>query len=166
MAKRYAGTKKGQYKNATEAKYPNETAEALEALGDPLRHFEEIAEACGMPRQTIGILAERLRRRWVPVSARIKEVTNKELISRIEEKMSMALDHMDEVAYASAPLRDLSTNFGILHDKRQLLMGQPTQILTVTERKKLDELLPDLVQEAGRRGILKGTDRLGKKGEP
>ena len=153
MATRYAGTKRKQYKNATEAKYPEETAKALELMGDPLKDFEAIAEASGLPRKTVHILAQRLRRRWVPVSNKISVINQKELLLKIEDRMDKALEYMDDVAFASAPLRDLALTFGILHDKRQLLMGQPTQILSVQERKELNELLPEIVKEAERRGI-------------
>ena len=153
MARTYRGNKKGQYKNATEVKYPEETAVALENLVDPLAKFEEIAEAAGLPKKTVDILARRLKRRWVPVADKMRVVSQKDLLMKIEDRMVQALDYMDDVTFASAPLRDLAMCFGILHDKRQLLMGQPTQILSVTERKELNELLPDIIAEAQRRGI-------------
>ena len=153
MARTYRGNKKAQYKNATEAKYPEQTAVALENLVDPLAKFEEIAEAAGLPKKTVNILARRLKRRWVPVADKMRVVSQKDLLMKIEDKMVQSLDYMDDVTFASAPLRDLAMCFGILHDKRQLLMGQPTQILSVTERKELNELIPDIIAEAQRRGI-------------
>lgn len=153
MAREYRRRKKALYKNATEAANPEGTALTLEGLGDPLAKFQEIAEAAGLPRRTVNILSKRLERRWVPVSDRIKRVRTKELQGLIEDRMLKALEYMDDVTFASADLKDLSIAFGVLYDKRQLLMGQPTQIMTVTERQSLNDLLPEIVKEAQRRGI-------------
>jgi hypothetical protein len=38
-------------------------------------------------------------------------------------------------------------------EKRQLLRGEPTQIISDAERKKLHELLPLAIAEAQRRGL-------------
>lgn len=165
MARTYNPGRKKPYKNRTEVTKPEQTAEALDLMGDPLAKFEDIAEACGLPAQTTKILSERLRKRWVPVSDRIKQVRHKELLSLIEDRMMRTLDYMDDVAMASAPLRDLALTFGILHDKRQLLMGQPTQILTVQERKDLNDLLPEIVKEANRRGITIDASPVNESGE-
>ncbi len=141
-------------KLATENKHPEKTAHALEEMAaDPLARFEEIAESCGLPKKTLQILKSRLQRRWVPVNDTIKTIRHKELLSLIEDRMLKSLDYMDDVAFAQAPLRDLAMTFGILHDKRQLLLGQPTAILSVQERKDLDDLVPILMQEAQKRGI-------------
>ena len=153
MAKTYAGNKKAPYKNSTQVKYADETAHALEELGDPLANFKEIAVKCGLPNKTVEILHRRLQRRWVPVKDRVRQVTQKSLLDGIEQKMAQCLDYRDDVAFASAPRRDLALTFAIMHDKRQLLLGQPTQILTVQERKDLNELLPDIIAEAQRRGV-------------
>lgn len=153
MARTYNPAGRKQRNTRTEEKHPEKTAIALDAMGDPLANFDKIAEACGLPKSTTQILSTRLRRRWVPVDNRIKQIRHKELLSLIEDRMGKALEYMDDVAFSTASLRDLALAFGILHDKRQLLLGQPTQILTVQERKDLNDLLPEIVQEAQRRGI-------------
>ncbi len=157
MARHYHGTgekgKRARRSDRVEEKHPAETAQALEEMADPLASFESIAEACGLPRKTVQILAARLRRRWIPVDNRIKQIRHKELLSLIEDRMLKSLEYMDDVAFATADLRDIALTFGILHDKRQLLMGQPTQILSVQERSDLDQLVPMLLEEAQRRGI-------------
>jgi len=43
--------------------------------------------------------------------------------------------------------------FGIISDKKLLFEGRPTQIVSNEERRALDELMPELVKEAARRGI-------------
>ena len=40
-----------------------------------------------------------------------------------------------------------------LIEKRQLLKGEPTQIISVDERKTLNQLLPLLIVEAQRRNV-------------
>ena len=55
---------------------------------------------------------------------------------------------------ADANFRDLSMGVAQLIEKRQLLKGEPTQIVSVDERKTLNQLLPLLIQEAARRGVI------------
>jgi hypothetical protein len=43
---------------------------------------------------------------------------------------------------------------GVMIEKRNLLRGEPTAIISDHERKKLHELLPALLEEAKRRGAV------------
>ena len=54
---------------------------------------------------------------------------------------------------AEASARDLMLGMSALVEKRQLLRGEPTQIISDLERKRLTELLPLLSFEMQRRGI-------------
>jgi len=48
-------------------------------------------------------------------------------ILKIKSKMEMILDGLDQEKVNRARLTELSTSFGILFDKRQLLTGAPTE---------------------------------------
>lgn len=53
---------------------------------------------------------------------------------------------------AETKLKDIGVMLGIATEKVLLLDGQPTQIVATAEQKKLDELLPALMNEVKRRG--------------
>lgn len=144
------GDKRKQGKEYTD---PNETAAALDALSDPFTKLKDVAEECGFPESTIKALVRRLETKYQPVKKELGAIKTPQLLSLIEEKIGMALEHMDDVTFANAELRDLAVTFGILAEKRQLLRGEPTQILSVNERTHMNELLPLIVKEASRRGM-------------
>ena len=132
---------------------PEETAAALESLSDPFAKLKDAAEACGFPQVTIKALVRRMETKYKPVDDEMKALKTPALLSLIEEKIGMCLEHMDDYTFANAELRDLAVTFGILAEKRQLLRGEPTQILSVNERTHMNDLLPMIVKEAGRRGM-------------
>ena len=82
------------HKMAAEAKNPEGATAYIDMTGDPLARFDEIAEACGLPKRTVQILSERLRKRWVPVNDRVKQLRHKELLSLIEDRMLKSMDYM------------------------------------------------------------------------
>ena len=63
------------------------------------------------------------------------------------------MTYIDDYVMADANYRDLCMGLGILVEKRQLLKGEPTQIISVDERKTLNQLLPPLIVEAQRRNV-------------
>ena len=83
--------------------------------------------------------------------------------TEIEERVSARLDTIH--AYLAedggrplreklekASLKDITIAEGIAYDKLLLLRGQPTAIFGVQEHKRLDDLLPVLMNELKRRG--------------
>lgn len=76
-----------------------------------------------------------------------------EITGLIEEKIHLGLTYMDDKVFSEASFRDLSVGVSALIEKRALLRGEPTQILSNHERAKLHELLPLAIAEAQRRGL-------------
>lgn len=111
--------------------------------------FKDAAIACGVNPQIIDALMQRLS---LSINNN-KSYSLKETMEQIDSKIAMALDCMDDFTFANASLKELGIYFGIMVDKGQLLRGQPTQILSIEERKNINELMPYLIQEAKRRGI-------------
>jgi len=128
-------------------------AVAIDTVTDPFTTLGDAAEACGLSRDVIRSLTRRLQTKYQPVGENIKRLKTPQLLKIIEEKIHMALEHMDEYTFANAELRDLAVTFGILAEKRQLLMGEPTQILSVQERSHMNNLIQPLIDEARRRGM-------------
>ena len=146
-------TSSSKMRQGNEVNKPEETAAALDALSDPFAKLKEAADACGFPQSTVKALVRRMETKYKPVDDEIKALKTPQLLHLIEEKIGMCLEHMDDYTFANAELRDLAVTFGILAEKRQLLRGEPTQILSVNERVNMNELLPQIIKEAGRRGM-------------
>jgi len=139
-------------------KRQHEAAEkkALAVASNPLLQLKEVAVQCNVPQKIIDRLIKRLEARYSLVGNNKKtktRLTVRETIEQLEEKIANTLEHIDEYALSEAKFRDLTIGLGVLIDKKQLLSGEPTQILTIEERKNITELMPFLFKEAQRRGI-------------
>jgi predicted transcriptional regulator len=134
-------------------------AEAIERLTDPLSvSVAEIAREVGLNEKTTLMLAKRLEGRYLPLKKQIEDVRTADLLNLVSTRAREILDSIDEGDIAKATLKDKAIAAGIFIDKRQLLSGEPTQILSVEDRRKLDELLPMIVREAKRRGMTIDVD--------
>ena len=136
-----------------EVKDPVGTAKALDVLTDPFSSLRAAAKECGFPRSTMQQLERRMKARYKPLDEALREVKERELLQLLEDRASRALQYLDDFVMAGASAKDLAITAGVLIDKRQLLLGQPTQILSNTDRKDLEDLMPRLYAEAKRRGI-------------
>ena len=147
----------GSYENVgkgTVEQYdPKKAADFIFNTAEPWAVVKQAAMACGLPHNTAVNLTERLRTRYLPVKSAVKTINTGEILKQLDSKIMMALDHMDEFAFAGANLRDLGIVLGLLIEKRQLLSGEPTAILGVDDRRQLNELVGLVVGEAKHRGI-------------
>jgi hypothetical protein len=134
-----------------EARQPDVAAQMISDLAEGGR-IDQVITASGLPPATARALLKRLRTQHLPVQLEVKRLKTAELIDVIDEKIALTLGFMDEVTLSTATASQLAVVFGILSDKRQLLRGEPTQILSVQERSSLDTLMPALLAEAKRRG--------------
>ncbi|MCZ6606197.1 MAG: sigma factor-like helix-turn-helix DNA-binding protein, partial [Alphaproteobacteria bacterium] len=60
----------------------------------------------------------------------------------------------DPVLWSRASIKELSTVYGQMIDKRQLLRGEPTQITKIQDIRELDEMAKLLHEEMEKRGLL------------
>lgn len=136
-----------------EATKPEEAAALIDTLTDPLETITSAAERCGLPKPAAQVLARRLRGEYKPLADELRNLKTPGFIALIEEKAAQILGSMDEFDFNTATLRDKATAFGILIDKRQLLSGEPTQVISVQERQSLSDLIPALAEEFERRNM-------------
>ena len=121
---------------------------------DPECSVNALARRCGLPQKTAHQIVKRLETRYQPVVDEVKKVTTQSILSQIDEALPLALSRMsDEDLVKKASYRDLATGMGIMIDKRQLLRGEPTQILSLEKRQQMDALAPAIVAEIERRGL-------------
>ena len=60
----------------------------------------------------------------------------------------------DPQIWNRASVKDLAAVAGMMVDKRQLLRGEPTQVIKIQDIRKLDEMAKALHEEMERRGML------------
>lgn len=141
--------------NATELRNPEKFADLLlEYAENPDETLSRLGEAVGLPEATVRAVKKRLESRYQPVLEEVRRATTETLIESIERKLPMLLDGIDKSKVEKSTLRDIAVAFGVLAEKRQLLKGEPTQILTYEERENLNDLAPQIIKEMERRGMV------------
>lgn len=131
----------------------DEPIAALEAISSPVDEFLNACRELGVPREHAMGIVSRLAARKTDFVSRLDRLGTRDIIRKVEEKIGLVLHYLDEFAIAGASPRDLAIIFGIMVEKRQLLLGEPTQILSMQERKHINDLIPALLQEASHRGM-------------
>ena len=79
-------------------------------------------------------------------------------IGELDRMIQRVLGALTDEKLDKAHARDLAVVYGIFVDKKQLLEGKPTQILSIEERRALPELMELMLREAKRRQITARTD--------
>ncbi len=85
-------------------------------------------------------------------------VTDQSLLADIDATLEKALFILknNEEALTETRAKDLTGIVSTLIDKRQLLSGRPTAIMTIADVRKLDEVAKALHDEMVRRGLVPG----------
>lgn len=139
--------------HTAEAKNPEAAAAAIVTMTDPYMKVEDAMKASGLPQSTVTAIMKRLRAKYNNVGVEVKNLQTRELSDLIGKKIHLMLQYLDDKVVADASARDLAMGIAQLTEKRQLLRGEPTQIVSDHERAKLHELMPALMREANRRGV-------------
>lgn len=137
---------------------PEAAAILVDAITEPgvrgkLHPIREAIKASGLPERFGKALLRRLETRYLDLKTEVKALKTNEILQMIEEKIGLAGLYLDDHALSEASARDLMMGIAMLTEKRQLLRGEPTQIISDLERKKLNELLPALLAESQRRSL-------------
>lgn len=145
---------------------PEVVAAVLDAGTEPLQKLKDAFKAAGLPVPASEALLKRIRHKYFGVTHAVKALKTNEIVGMIEEKLDMIRFYLDDKVMAEASARDLMLGAGVLIEKRNLLRGEPTQILSDKERKTIHELMPELLAEAKRRGLTVDGQVTGKTSEP
>ncbi|HEV8262699.1 MAG TPA: hypothetical protein VGQ19_18335 [Burkholderiales bacterium] len=145
----------------TEVKKPEVAAAALEAAADPMAESQRAAidrvneqlKASGVPDKVSQALVRRLKSKYANAVFAARELRTGEILKMLGEKIDLAAFYLDDKVLAEASARDIMLGLGVMIEKRNLLRGEPTSIVSDHERKKLHELWPALLEEGRRRGI-------------
>ncbi len=152
-----AGEPKDLSKPIEEVLTGEQLADVLLEGSKPFQSFIQAAEELGLKTETTRRLVQRLRAQYQPVLSELRKFQKDQFLELLEDRAHRALEYMDDYNLAKANAKDLAIIVGILMEKRQLLRGEPTQILSIEERAGMSELIPRLLQEAERRGLKVGV---------
>ena len=120
---------------------------------DPECNVAALAKRCDMSRQAAHLIVKRLGTRYLPVLQEVEKVSTKTILKQIDEALPLALARMaDKDFVATAKYKELAFGVGVMVDKRQLMRGEPTQIMTFEERKSMKELEHEIFGELRKRG--------------
>lgn len=114
--------------------------------------FLEMAKGVGLPSRIANGLAQRLMV-GTGVSGETKVLKGQEIADSLREKVSKALEYLDDYAFANSSGKDLALTIAILVDKMQLIEGKPTALYDVSISHKIEVMMPQFLSEAKRRGL-------------
>jgi len=145
----------------TELQQPEVAAAAIEAAADPwadtmkqaIDKANEQLKLAGLPAKVTESLVRRLRVKYCNAVYAAKDLRTKEILEMLGKKIDLAAFYLDDKVMAEASARDIMLGMTALVEKRNLLRGEPTQIISDHERAKIHELVPKLLEEARRRGL-------------
>lgn len=147
--------------HSAEIRRPEVAAAALEAAADPVAETQKAAlervnqqlQAAGVPDRVSDALLRRLRTKYANTVFAARELRTAEILEMLGKKIDLAAFYLDDKVMSEASARDIMLGLGVLIEKRNLLRGEPTAIISDHERKKLHELAPALLAEIKRRGL-------------
>lgn len=156
----------GGEQRTTEVQHPELAAAAIDAASDPatktrkeaIEKVNQTLKDAGVPGKVSYALIRRMSVKYADVVTEKKRLSTSEILETLDRDICLISGYIDDFVCAGANLRDLGLIKGSLIEKRNLLRGEPTTIMSTEERAKLKDLLPALVVECRRRGItIEGT---------
>jgi hypothetical protein len=125
-----------------------------ELMMDPSAEVAELAAKAGMPEATVRALRTALQTTYNAPAQALRRANNATLLELVDDRVVTFLQHMTDEKIRKASLRDQVYAMDRMFNIRQLLRGEPTQIVSVDDRKALNDLVPLLVKSAQRRGVV------------
>lgn len=145
----------GVSSNTLEAQDPEAAGAVLADLAiDPAVNANVLAERLGVPKGVVEGFLRRARTRYVGLKDELYKIDNKGLQSLIDDRAFRLLKYMDDDLMMQGSLRDITYAFDRIMNMRQLLKGEPTAILSTEDRQGLNKLVPLMLKEAQRRGMV------------
>lgn len=140
--------------DGSEFKEPERFAAAFDAASETkLAKLKDVLEENGIPPKASQAIIHRIRVKYFGAVTEVRNLKKMELDEMLGKKIHLMLHYIDDKVASEASARDLAMGVAQLIEKQQLIRGEPTQIVSDLERKKLNELLPLAIAEAKRRGL-------------
>lgn len=166
------GWKKGERPNTNTAEYknPDVAVAGILAASDPWSERKKEAidrvnkelQAAGLPAKVSEALVKRLATKYAGVVYAARELRTNEILEMLGKKIDLAAFYLDDKVLGEASARDIMLGMTAMIEKRNLLRGEPTAIISDADRKKLHELMPALLAEAKRREAVTVDSKTGE----
>ncbi len=138
----------------TEFRAPEKFAAVLDAVSETkLTKLSDALRENGIPPKACEAIVHRIRVKYFGAVTEVRNLKKMELDEMLGRKIHLMLHYIDDKVASEASARDLAMGVAQLIEKQQLIRGEPTQIVSDLERKKLHELLPLAIAEVKRRGL-------------
>ena len=142
----------------TEVQKPGLAVSLLEGLVDAVgtekerkAAFAERAKQAGLPRTTAQELYDRFTNRYRAITDHLRKANTVDILKLVDHCIIEVMESLSHEDWGAVSARDKAVIGGILVDKRQLLSGEPTAIISVEDRRNLLELEKAWLAEARRR---------------
>lgn len=142
-----------QYPDLKQAKEIRAARDLVDGTPFDASNLLEACAATGLDPKHVKLMLKRMRARVVPSDSSVEAFRADKVAQLLGEKAQVALGYIDDYSMSTATVKELATVVDVLIKNKQLLEGQPTQIIDINDRRQLMELLPFIQQEAARRVI-------------
>jgi transposase-like protein len=145
------GTRQGPaHRSVTD---PDTYAKAIAQLSDPQRNIAGIARSLGLAPDAAAKIAYELDTHFQPLKRELEDVRVEELTKAFGTLTRDALAAITDDKLRASSARDLGVLAGIGSQNFQLLRGQPTSRMEISDRRNMNEVLKLMYAEAKRRGF-------------
>lgn len=138
---------------------PGQAVDVLDRLTDPFASLVAISRDLAdngnksLSRALNGLVSRLQKSGGWPAMQKAKQIKRETFVELLDSVAFNTLASVDEYDLAAASFKDKMIGVGIALEKRALLRGEPTQILSHEERVRLPELLEAGMREMERRGM-------------
>ena len=145
--------------------YPTETAKPelavtlLEGLvglvgteEERKKKFKVLARKVGLPETTAREMYDRFNNKYRVITEGLRKANTVDILKLVDHCIIEVMESLSIQDWSGVSARDKMVIAGILVDKRQLLSGEPTAIVSVEDRRSLGALTKAMLTEARRRG--------------
>jgi DNA-binding Lrp family transcriptional regulator len=154
IARRKLGITHQTNAGVTEVKDPEKFGAILDAVSETkLTKLSDALRENGIPPGACASIIHRIRVKYFGAVTEVRNLKKMELDEMLGRKIHLMLHYIDDKVASEASARDLAMGVAQLIEKQQLIRGEPTQIVSDLERKKLNELLPLAIAEVKRRNL-------------
>ncbi len=146
---------------ALEARRPDLTVTLIESLvegvGTPQERkkaFMVLAKRMDLPKEAARVIYDRFANKYRVVVDGLRKANTVDILALLDHCIRGVMESLASEDWSKVGARDKAVIGGILIDKRQLLSGEPTAIISVDDRRSIEELSKAFVYEAKRRGLV------------
>ena len=113
----------------------------------------ELMKRAGVPAELAGQVAARIDANTGNAAPIPERLDSAYFLEMTEQKLAKFLRALDDQTIASMTGNDLVKAVSVFIEKRALLRGEPTQIVSHRDRQRIDEVIKMLWESAQKRGI-------------